>query len=422
MNAPDARKTRRYWLPIGVLLLAAAAVGTWMFFQYDERAEPTAEPAAEHAHEEGVAYYTCPMHPSVRQASPGKCPICGMELTPVTNEDLNTGTVVVDEVRRQQIGVTTSEVKRRELSRDIRAVGQVKVDETLLADVNLRMSGWVQDLYVDETGQPVKKGQTLFTLYSPELYAAEREYITALRRTREESPDALIELARASEQRLRLLGMSPSQIRQLERRAEAWEYVPVLSPATGYVIEKNIVEGGRVEAGTRVYRIANLKRVWIEADVFESDLPHVELNQTVRVKLPYVPGQTFEGRIDYIYPTIAGLTRTGRIRIALKNPDLVLKPDMYASVEIEVDLGERLAVEDSAVIYTGPRRLVFVDLGEGRLRPQEIEIGAHADGFVEVTEGLEPGDMVVTSGNFLIAAESRIRSATKYWGGSHDSH
>ncbi|KPK17396.1 MAG: hypothetical protein AMJ62_01465 [Myxococcales bacterium SG8_38] len=325
-------------------------------------------------------------------------------------------------MRRQQIGVTTAEVRRRELSRHIRAVGQVKVDETLLTDVNLRMSGWVQELYVDETGQPVKKGQTLFTLYSPELYAAEREYLTALRRTREESADALIELARASEQRLRLLGMSPSQIRQLQRRGEAWEYVPVLSPATGYVIEKDIVEGGRVEAGTRVYRIANLKRIWIDADVFESDLPQIERNQPVRVELPYVPGRTFEGRVDYIYPTIAGQTRTGRIRVALKNPDLLLKPDMYANVEIEVDLGERLAVEDSAVIYTGPRRLVFVDLGDGRLRPQEVEIGVHADGFVEVKEGLQPGDMVVTSGNFLIAAESRIRSATKYWGGSHDSH
>jgi len=422
MNTPDGRKMRRYWLPIGALLLAAAAVGAWMLLQYGERKTPTEEPAGEHAHEAGVAYYTCPMHPSVQQPSPGKCPICGMELTPVTNEDLDTGTVVVDEVRRQQIGVTTAEVRRRELSRHIRAVGQVKVDETLLTDVNLRMSGWVQELYVDETGQPVKKGQTLFTLYSPELYAAEREYLTALRRTREESADALIELARASEQRLRLLGMSPSQIRQLQRRGEAWEYVPVLSPATGYVIEKDIVEGGRVEAGTRVYRIANLKRIWIDADVFESDLPQIERNQPVRVELPYVPGRTFEGRVDYIYPTIAGQTRTGRIRVALKNPDLLLKPDMYANVEIEVDLGERLAVEDSAVIYTGPRRLVFVDLGDGRLRPQEVEIGVHADGFVEVKEGLQPGDMVVTSGNFLIAAESRIRSATKYWGGSHDSH
>jgi Cu(I)/Ag(I) efflux system membrane fusion protein len=165
-----------------------------------------------------------------------------------------------------------------------------------------------------------------------------------------------------------------------------------------------------------------LSRVWIDADVYESDLPQMKIGHPARIELPYVPGQTFEGRVDYIYPTLAGATRTGRVRVVLKNPELALKPDMYASVELEVDLGERLAIEDSAVIYTGPRRLVFVDLGEGRLRPTEIEVGVHADGYVEVTRGLEPGDVVVTSGNFLIAAESRIRSATKYWGGTHGAH
>ncbi|MGD8316727.1 MAG: efflux RND transporter periplasmic adaptor subunit [Myxococcales bacterium] len=424
MSSHDSRMTRRYWPVIGVLLFATLGAGAWLLVRH--RGE--AAPADQHQHDVGqapegdVAYYTCPMHPSVRQSSPGQCPICGMELTPVTREDLETGTVVVDEVRRQQIGVRTERAEPRELSRHIRAVGQVKIDETLLADVNLRMSGWIQKLFVDETGQRVKKGQTLFTLYSPELYAAEREYLTAVRRTREEGSEALVELAGASEQRLRLLGMSDSQIRELKRRGKAWEYVPVPSPATGYVIDKDIVEGGRVEAGTRVYRIADLSRVWIDADVFESDLPEVRVNQQVLVELSYVPGETFEGRVGYIYPTIVGATRTARIRVALKNPSLVLKPDMYANVEIKVDLGERLAIPDSAVIYTGPRRLVFVDLGEGRLRPQEIEVGARADGYVEVTRGLQPGDLVVTSGNFLIAAESRIRSATKYWGGTRDAH
>lgn len=420
MTSPDSRWMHRHWPLIGVVALAALGTGAWLLVRHHGEEQP--QHAAGHAEDRDIAYYTCPMHPSVREPSPGKCPICGMELTPVTHEDLETGTVVVDEVRRQQIGVTTAPAQRRKLSRHIRAVGQVTVDETLLADVNLRMSGWVQQLYVDETGQRVKKGQTLFTLYSPELYAAEREYLTAVRRTREEGSEALVELAHASEQRLRLLGMSEFQIRQLSRRGEAWEYVPVPSPATGYVIDKEIVEGGRVEAGTRVYRIADLKRVWIDADVFEADLPEIRVNQPVLVEVSYVPGETFEGRVDYIYPTLVSATRTARIRVALKNPDLVLKPNMYADVGLKVDLGERLAIPDSAVIYTGPRRLVFVDLGEGRLRPQEIEVGVHAEGYVEVKQGLEPGDVVVTSGNFLIAAESRIRSATKYWGGAHDAH
>ena len=370
-----------------------------------------------------VAYYTCPMHPSVKQASPGQCPICGMDLTPVTKGELETGTIFVDEVRRQRIGVRTAPATRQKLELRIRAVGEVKVDETRLADVNLRMSGWVQRLVVNETGQRVTRGQTLFTLYSPELYTAQLEYLAAVRKQSEAASELLAGLARASRQRLRLLGMTEAQIEQLEKRGEAWEHVPIAAPATGYVIDKNVVEGARVEAGMRVYRIADLSRVWIDAEVYESDLPHILVGQAVTVRLPYVPEKTYDGKVDFIYPTLQSKTRTGRARVVLKNPDLELKPDMYANVELLVELGERLTIPDSAVVYTGPRRLVFVDLGEGRLRPKVVKLGVHAEGVYEVTEGLEAGEIVVTSGNFLIAAESRLRSATDYWeGSSHASH
>jgi len=422
MRIRESIGRRRVWVLLGVLLLGIGAAVIWISSSGTDEPEPGEPQVEAHAHDEGVAYYTCPMHTSVQQSSPGQCPICGMELTPVKQEDLRSGTIVVDEARRQQIGVRTAAVERRQVSRQIRAVGQVKVDETRLADVNLRMSGWVNRLDVEETGQRVKKGQTLFTLYSPELYAAEREHLTALRRKQEGGAAGASELTHASEQRLRLLGMSQAQIRELERRGQAWENVPVVSPSTGYVIEKDIVEGGRIEAGTRVYRIADLSRLWIDAEVYEADLAQVKVGQAVTVELPFVPGRTFQGRVDYIYPTLSGTTRTGRVRVALDNPELALKPDMYASVELEVDLGERLVIADSAVVYTGPRRLVFVDLGEGRLRPQEVELGVHAGGYVEVTRGLQPGDVVVISGNFLIAAESRIRSATGYWGGAHGAH
>ncbi len=383
----------------------------------------TPEPAhGEHGPHDGsdIAHYTCPMHPSVKKDGPGQCPICGMTLTPVTKRDMETGTIVVDEVRRQRIGVKTAEVKRHAMRRVIRAVGDVKIDETRLTDVNLRMSGWVERLVVNETGQRVKKGQTLFTLYSPELYAAQREHLTAMNRQRAGGGGATSdELARASQQRLRLLGMSGTQIKRLEQRKEAWEHMPIVSPAKGYVIEKNVVEGARIERGSRVYRIADLSRVWIDAEVYESDLLHARVGQPATIELPYMPGKRFEGRIDYIYPTLQEATRTGRVRVVLENPELALKPDMYANVMIEVDLGERLAVPEEAVIYTGPRRLVFVDLGEGRLRPQEVQVGVHAGGLYEVTDGLEAGDRIVTSGNFLIAAESRIRSASEYWRGGH---
>ena len=422
MNDRERAGKRRYWALLGLLLLGMAGAAIWMFSRDTGQPKASQEEVDHHAHEEGVAYYTCPMHTSVQQSSPGKCPICGMNLTPLKQEDLKSGTIVVDEVRRQQIGVRTAAVERRNVSRQIRAVGQVRVDETRLSDVNLRMSGWVHRLHVEETGQRVKRGQVLFTLYSPELYAAEREYLTTLKRDREARSVTSSELTRASEQRLRLLGMSPAQIRELARRGEAWENVPVVAPATGYVIDKDVVEGGRIEAGTRVYRIADLSRLWVDAEVYESDLAQVKKGQPVSVQLPYVPGQSFEGKVDYIYPTLDGVTRTGRVRVVLDNPGLTLKPDMYADVELSVNLGERLVIPSSAVIYTGPRRLVFVDLGEGRLRPQEIEVGVRAGDYVEVTNGLEPGDVVVTSGNFLIAAESRIRSATGYWGGGHGAH
>ena len=422
MSSHEPTRKRRCWAVLGLLLLGTAGAAIWMFSRDASQPEARGEQVDHHAHEEGIAHYTCPMHPSVQQPSPGKCPICGMDLTPVKQEELDSGTIVVDEVRRQQLGVRTAAVERRNVSRQIRAVGQVKVDETRLSDVNLRMSGWVHRLHVEETGQRVKRGQVLFTLYSPELYAAEREFLTTLKRDREARSDQSSELTRASEQRLRLLGMSQAQIGALARRGEAWENVPVLAPSTGYVIDKDVVEGGRIEAGTRVYRIADLTRLWVDADVYESDLAQVKKGQPVSVQLPYVPGQRFEGRVDYVYPTLDGVTRTGRVRVALDNPDLALRPDMYADVELAVDLGERLVIPNSAVIYTGPRRLVFVDLGEGKLRPQEIQVGVRAGDYVEVTQGLEPGDVVVTSGNFLIAAESRIRSATGYWGGGHGAH
>ncbi len=415
--------TLRRWTQVA--MMGTFAIAGCSDKGHDEHAQaPAPAEEAHHEHQatettDEVAHYTCPMHPSVEQERPGQCPICGMNLTAVTKKHLKSGTIVVDEVRRQQIGVRTAAAEARQMTLTIRAVGDVKYDETRLSDVNLRMSGWVDKLLVNETGQRVKKGQTLFTLYSPELYAAEREHLTAVRRHSESGAAALDELTRASRQRLKLLGMSNAQINRLEKQNEAYEHVPIASPAHGYVIEKNVVEGARIEAGTRVYQIADLSQVWIDAEVYESDLPHIRVGQPAHVELPYVPGHTFEGRVDYLYPTLEGATRTGRVRVVLKNPDLALKPDMYATVRIEVDLGERLAIPGEAVIYTGPRRLVFVDLGEGRLRPQEVQVGVHAGGYYEVTGGLEPGDIVVTSGNFLIAAESRIRSASEYWRGGH---
>jgi Cu(I)/Ag(I) efflux system membrane fusion protein len=386
---------------------------------------PPAQAAGAHAHGNGeIAYYTCGMHPSVKQSGPGTCPICAMDLTPVTKEEVESGIIFVDEVRRQRIGVKTAEAQVKPLELSIRAVGKVTYDETKLEDVTLRVKGWIQDLKVDETGQQVKKGDVLFTLYGPELYAAQQEYLLALgsqkRAADSAAPGRSDSLVRASKQRLKLWGLSEGQIAVIARRGDPIENMPFLSPATGYVIEKNVVAGAAVEPGEKLFRIAPLDRVWVEADVYESDLQHVKKGDKAIVTLPYVQGKKFEGKVTHIFPFLEGKTRTGRVRVELENADLELKPDMYANVSLQKEQGERLVIPSEAVIYTGPRRLVFVDLGEGRLKPVEVELGIETDEYAEVTDGLEPGDTVVTSGNFLVAAESRIRSAADYWSGGEE--
>jgi Cu(I)/Ag(I) efflux system membrane fusion protein len=199
------------------------------------------------------------------------------------------------------------------------------------------------------------------------------------------------------------------------RRGEPQDALPIRSPASGYVVEKDVVLGAAVEPGTRLYRIAPLDRVWIDAAVQEADLPLVSVGQAARVTLPSLQGVSLEGTVGYVYPTLDAETRTGRIRVELPNPEHRLLPDMYANVELVVDRGEKLLVPASAVLYAGPRRVVFVDVGEGRLRPRAIEIGAGNGEVYEVLSGLEAGDTVVSSGNFLVASESRLESALSQW-------
>jgi Cu(I)/Ag(I) efflux system membrane fusion protein len=366
-----------------------------------------------------VAYYTCSMHPSVREAGPGTCPICSMDLVPVTRQEAQTGVVFVDAQRRQAIGVRTEPVRQRLLTATIRAVGQVAYDQTRLRDVSVKYKGWIANLVADKPGQAVRKGQVLFTLYSPELLAAQEEMLSALASQRDaagtSAPDRADYLVRAARQRLRLWDLTEAQVDRIARTGQAVENVPIVSPVSGYLVEKNVVDGAAVESGMKLLRIAGLDRVWIEAEVYESELPLVKVGQAARVSLPYAPHRYFPGRIAFIYPYVDASTRTGRVRVELANPGLELKPEMYANVELQRELGYRLAVPEPAVLYAGERRFVFVDLGEGRLRPQEVELGARAGDHFEVLKGVKEGDVIVTSGNFLIAAESRLKLAMDQW-------
>jgi Cu(I)/Ag(I) efflux system membrane fusion protein len=413
---------------IASLVLAALVVVLAFVFRAPLRAwfsgpatsAATATPAASNAASD-VDHYTCSMHPSVKQAGPGKCPICGMDLVPVSKEQQSEGVVMIDEGRRQLIGVRSSAVIEAPLRSSFHAVGHVAYDESALTDVNLKVKGWITKLSVNETGQRVSRGQTLFTMYSPELYNAEQDFLLAGRGAAlGGAPDdaglpRLGSFAQAARKRLNLLGLSDTQIDAVSAKGEPLESTAIASPASGFVIEKNVVEGASVEAGMRLFRIAALNRVWVEADVYEADLAHVRVGQPVKVTLDYLPGRAYDAKVSYVYPYLETGTRTGRVRIELANKELELRPGMYASVELGSDVGLRVQVPASAIVYTGPRRLVFVDLGAGRFRPQVVRVGSEAGGMYEVLEGLKAGDIVATSGVFLIAAEARISTAAKYW-------
>jgi Cu(I)/Ag(I) efflux system membrane fusion protein len=325
----------------------------------------------------------------------------------------DTDVITLDNRRRQMIGIETGKAAERDLVRRIRAVGEVTFDERLLSHVTLKFDGYVGDLEADYVGAPVQEGHVLFTVYSPELLAAQQEYLETRKRRGTAAPDD--PLLRAARQRLALWDMSAGEIGALERRGTPRDYVPIYAPLSGTVIERNIADGSAAPMGRTLLTIADLSRVWIEAEVFEGDLELVRAGMEATVTLPYLPGRTYTATVDYVYPWLQGETRTGRIRLSLGNPDGELKPDMYAEVSLRAELGRLLSVPEESVIVAGESRVVFVDLGGGRLKPARIKTGRHAEGFVEVLDGLAPGDTVVTSGNFLLAAETRLKTGIEQW-------
>ena len=338
----------------------------------------------------------------------GATPVDGV--TKTTDDD---NIITIDNRRRQMIGVETDVVSYRDLIKSIRAVGEVMFDEQLLSHVALKFDGYIGDLKANYVGAKVTKNQILFTVYSPELLAAQQEYLETLkRRQKNNSEDGLL---RAARQRLALWDMSPKEIKALEQRGSPQDFVAIYAPRSGTLIERNIADGSAARKGQTLLTIADLSRVWIEAEVFEADLEFVQVGMPATFTLPYLLGRTYSAVVEYIYPYLEGDSRTGRIRLSFNNPDGVLKPDMYAEVFLKAELGRQLSIPEEAIIVAGDSRVVFVDRGEGRLKPVRIKTGRNAQGFVEVLDGLSLGDTVVTSGNFLIAAETRLKTGIEQW-------
>ncbi len=326
----------------------------------------------------------------------------------------DSGAVVIEAVRRQKLGVRTTPAKTGPLSATLHAVGRVTYDETKLHDVTLKIGGYVDKLLVDKPGQKVKAGQTLLLLYSPELYAAQVELLAAERIDKTAAGAMQASLAQAARRRMDLWDLSPAQIDDVIASGKPKRRWPITAPSSGVVVVKDVVEGSKIDAGKTVFRIAGLDTVWVEADVYEQDLPQVHVGDPAVVTLSY-GARTLPGKVSFIYPYLDDKTRTGRIRIELPNKDHSLLPDMFADVAIEERGPDVLQIPREAVIYTGKRRIVFVDRGGGNLAPVEVRLGRETADAVAVTAGLSPGDLVVTSGNFVVAAESRLRSATGFW-------
>jgi Cu(I)/Ag(I) efflux system membrane fusion protein len=332
--------------------------------------------------------------------------------------------VRIDPESARRIGITYATVEFGPLESTVRVLGLVAYDETRLVEVSPKIEGWAERLYVAFDGAPVRRGQPLLELYAPTLVAAQEELILARRlvdeTTSADGPAAARarDLLDAARRRLAYWDIPAEVIAEVERSGTPRRTLPLLAPAGGVVVAKNVVEGARVMPETALYTIADLSRVWVEGEVFEKDLALVDVGRTARVSFDAYPGRTFEGTVSYVYPTISAETRTGRIRVELPNPELRLRPGMYANLSFSVPVHrDGLHVPRSAVLSTGTRSVVFVRGEDGVLTPREVTVGVAAGDHIEILAGLQAGEIVVASANFLIDAESNLGAAIDAMGG-----
>lgn len=357
------------------------------------------------AEEDEVLYWVAPMDPNYRRDEPGKSPM-GMDLVPVyANAGGDNNSVSIKPAMLQSLGVRTALVERGKLWRLINTVGYVAFDERKLSHLHLRTEGWIEKLNVKSDGERVKKGDVLLELYSRELVNAQEEYVQALRGSNDY-------LERASRERLEALGMSSAQIKQVKRNKRAYQKVRILASQDGVIDSLNVREGMYVKPDTELLTLADLSSIWLLVDIFERQADWVAAGQPAEVSLGYLPGRLWEGEVEFVYPTIDPMTRTLQARLRFDNLDEALKPDMYADVRIYAGPKDAvLSIPREALIKTGDSERVIVALGEGKFRAQEVNAGIESGDFVEVISGLEEGERVVTSGQFLIDSEASLRAS-----------
>lgn len=412
------------------------------------------------AAEQTVQKYTCGMHPQIVEDHPGNCPICGMKLVPIKNKDKKSsekkilywrapmdpneiydqpgkskmgmdlvpvyddetggsGIVNIDPAVQQNMNVKIMEVKSEKLSPGITTNGVLSLNEKREFIVTTKVNGWVEKLFVNYTGQKVNKGQKLMEIYSPELVSAQQEYLTALSYNKSVesssnkdisgSGDMLVENAK---RKLQLLDMSDDAIKDLEENKNVKTYITLYAPFTGTVLDKNILAGQKIMAGMQLLHLADLSNLWLTADVYEYELSKVKTGAKAKLKFNYLPGKIFNGKISFIYPTIDPKSRTAKIRIDVPNSNGELKPEMFANVEIAgIETGITPVVPENSVIRSGSKDFVIISLGDGKFKPQRVRLGEYSNGYYQVLKGLNEGNKIVTSAQFLIDSESNLRSA-----------
>ncbi len=368
--------------------------------------------ALEHAVKHLDSKYVCPMHPQIVRDEPGNCPICGMDLVQKHIDDAGAGSrpaVAISGEIIQSMGVRTTKVERGTLWKFIRTVGRVDYDETRLAHVHPRANGWMEQLKVRAVGDPVREGEILGQLYSPDILSAQVDFLIALKQYGKQANPVKVDKARNL---LRLLDVPEYVIKQIEQKGETRNTVPVLAPMQGVVTELGIREGMYVSPQSIMVTIADLERVWVMVDVFENQLDWLKPGLQAEIRLPALPGRVWHGELDFIYPELDVRTRTLKVRLSFPNPDALLRPNMFAEVLVYGGAKKNaLSVPREALIVTGERKSVVKALGEGRFQPIDVVTGMQRGGKVEILSGLEQGDEIVVSGQFLIDSESSLQAS-----------
>ena len=412
---------------LAVLAAAVTAAGAAALFHRHEPGDKAAVSGQE-------ARFHCPMHPTYVSDRPGDCPICGMRLVPIAAAaappspaagaaiefDTVAGRAVVSlsPDRQRGLGMRSEPVRAVSLEREIRTVGRVTADERRLHHIHTKYEAYIEHLHVDYTGKFVRKGQPLASLFSPELMATQQEYLLAYRAQQQLGQSSIpsvarggVDLLEAARRRLLLWDIRPADIDRLERTGDVRRTLDLYSPVSGYVTAKMAQHGMRVTPGDTLFDIADLSRLWVLADVYESDLPSVRLGMPAELGLSYLPGRTWRGSVTNVAPIVEEKTRTIKVRVEVDNADGALKPEMFANVVLKTELGRGLVAPESALLKTGERTLVFVDHGNGLLEPREVQAGAKVAEGIQVLRGLAEGERVVTGANFLLDSESSLKAA-----------